>query len=154
MQRANFWGNLLLGIGSASFGLVFLLQFFLGTDSAAVYFLIILIALSFGFNQIQDATQSLEINDSMLIYQSTWKIIVLSWSEIGAYVLNDERFVAFDQDDKIVLDIGLRSNDGWEWPVQECVQTRKWIQRKMDEVGAMRKSSLSLDKTNGLQWKP
>lgn len=153
MQRANFWGNLILGIGSATFGLVLLSQFLSAYNWPAQLFFIGL-TLRFGFNQIQDTTQSLEISDSALIYQSTWKIVHLPWPEIGGYVLNDERFVAFDQHGKILLDIGFRGHDYLEWPVQEWAQTRKFIQQKMNEVGAARISSLSLRKKHDLQWKP
>lgn len=154
IRRANFWCNLIFGIGSATLGLILLLKVFSGSGDWLSYLLLILGALVFGFNQIQEATQSLEISESALIYQSARKIVHLRWDEIGGYVLNDERFVAFDQQSKILLDIGLRGNDYLAWPVQECAQTRNFIQQKMNEVGAARISSLSLCKDHGFQFKP
>ena len=153
MQRANFWWNLMVGIGSATVGLAFLVQVFLDTNNSPLGLPVGIFTLWLGYNQIQEATQSLEINDSALIYQAAWKIVALPWAEIGAYVLNDERFVAFDQHGKIVLDIGLRGNDYCGWPVQECLRIRNFIQQKMNEVGAARKSSLSLHKIDGFQFK-
>ena len=154
MQRANFWWNLIVGIGSATVGLAFLVQVFLDTNNSPLYLPVGIFTLWLGYNQIQDTTQSLEINDSALIYQATWKIVALPWAEIGAYVLNDERFVAFDQHGKIVLDIGLRGNDYAKWPVKECLYIRNFIQQQVNEVGAARVSSLTLHKKHDLQWKP
>lgn len=155
MRRANFWGNLLSGIASSTLGLILLLQLFGGANNWSAYMLGIYLTLCYGYGRIWETTQTLEISDSGLIYQSVWKIVRLRWDEIGGYILNDERFVAYDKNERrVLLDIGLRGSDYLDWPPGECLQTRKFIQGKMDEVGAARISSLSLNKDYGFQFKP
>lgn len=155
MRRANFWPNLLSGIASSTLSLVLLPHFFLGAWNWPVYIPLIFFASIFGYRQINDATQTLEISESGLIYQSTWTIVELRWDGIGGYVLNDERFVAFDRKERrVLLDIGLRASDYLEWPVGECSHTRQFIERKMGAVGAARVSSLSLSQRNKVHLKP
>ena len=155
MQRANFWANLLSGIASSTLGLILLPHFFSVANNWPAYALGTFLCLTFGYGRICETTQTLEISDSGLVYQSAWKIVHLRWDEIGGYVLNDERFVAFDRKERrVLLDIGLRSSDYLEWPVGDCLHTRQFIERKMDEVGAARISSLSLPQRNKVHLKP
>ena len=110
MRRANFWWNLISGIGAATFGLTGLYQFLSGQQNWPVGFLFNLCLLSLAFLQIHNMTQSLEVTENEIIYQTAWKITRVQWHEVNAYVLTDTNFIAVDkQQGKILLEINLRS---------------------------------------------
>ena len=155
MRRANFWWNLIPGIGLATFGVVSLCQFLSGHNDWPVGFLFYLYLLSLAFLRINTVTQSLEVTETEIIYQTAWKITRVQWHEVNAYVLTDTNFIAVDkQQGKILLDLDLRSDGKIHWPVAKCAQFKTFIERKMTEVGASKESRGSLYYHHAVKIKP
>ena len=145
MRRAKTWRNLLSGICIATFAIIWFCQILRGHPASLLFLGSSLYFLWRGFSQIHYMTQSLEVTDSEIIYQTAWKITRVPWSKITAYILFGERFVALDkQRHQILLDLDLRSDHETHWPIQECAQVKSWIRRKMNESGAVKESVVAL----------
>lgn len=155
MPRANLQWNLIMGIGAATFGLILLTKIIDDPFNAPAYCVVGLLASVVGLDKILHTTQSLEITPTEIIYQTAFRIACIKWDKIGSYVLDADRFVALDkQHGKILLDIELRGDDNTAWPAQECAQVVKFIEQKMNEVGAYRESTLWLRHNHGIKIKP
>lgn len=130
------------GIGAATFGAIMLIIMLSATYNAPACFIIGSLAFGFGLNEIVSSTQSLELTPTTIIYQTAFRIARVEWAEIGSYVLDGDRFMALSrQSREILLDIGLTADDQAGWPSAERARAVEWIERKMQEVGAARKST-------------
>ena len=146
MQRADLTRNLIIGIGAATLGLILCDRIWSGWFQGPGYGVFMYFVARFGFCKIWHSVQSVEITPSEIIYQSAFQIARVRWDEIGSYIFDDDRFVAFEKSQhKILLDITLRGNDDNEWPVQECAQVVQFIEQQMQAIGAKRETVLSLD---------
>ncbi len=135
----------MFGISTATIGLTGLYQILNGQQNWPAGLIFGFYCLLLGFSRINRTTQSIEVTETEIIYQSAWKVTRVPWQGIAAYIFLNERFVALNkQQGKILLDINLRSEDKTDWPVKECAQVKERIQRKMNEVGACRESIPSL----------
>ena len=155
MRRSDFAANIAMGIADATAGLCLYAQ---ALDAHPIWPLSILAAgcvTAFGFALIIDAARTLEVDEFSIAYQNVFSVKRIEWTDIDAYILDNDRFIAIDTfRHRILLDITLRGDDKRDWPVEECARIRQFIQRKMNEIGAQPQSFTSLRNTHGIKFKP